>query len=143
MPAKRLLPSDSILERWQEEGLTHQQMVDRVKEQDNVEVSKSAIAAALSRAGLTSRIRYETHVPWSPVRPDHARAYPLSMLRYLARRDAGEKLTSEQNERLDSWLQRLEDNNAVVDYVYDDPDGFVYRTRRKGDLLHPPIRPAK
>ena len=141
MPAKRLIPSDSILEKWLNEGLTHQEMVDRIRETENIVVGKSAVAAALSRAGLTNRIRYETHIPWSPIRSDHGRAYPLTMLRFLARRDAGEQLTAAQADRLDSWLQRLEEENAVVDYVYDDPDGFVYRRRKKGDLKHPPIRP--
>jgi len=141
MPAKRLVPSDSILEKWVDEGLTHQQMVDRVMETEHVEVSKSAIAAALSRAGLTNRVRYDKYIPWTPIRPDHARAYPLSMLRFLARRDHKLPLTAEQSDRLDSWLERLDRENAVVDYVYDDPDGFVYRRRKKGDLKNPPIRP--
>lgn len=141
MPPKRLVPSDSILEKWLDEGLSHQDMVDRIRETENIEVGKSAVAAALSRAGLTKRIRYDTHIPWSPIRPDHGRAYPLTMLRFLARRDAGEKLPEAQAERLDSWLERMVDEDVVVDYIYDDPDGFVYRRRKRGDLKHPPIRP--
>lgn len=140
MPARRLIPSDSILEKWVDEGLSHQQIVDRILETENVVVTKSAVAAALSRAGLTRRVRYDTHIPWSPLRPDHARAYPLAMLRFLARRDAGLPLTADQSDRLDSWLKRLEEENAVVDYVYDSADGFIYRRRKSGDLKYPPIR---
>lgn len=140
MPARRLIPSDSILEKWVDEGLSHQQIVDRILETENVVVTKSAVAAALSRAGLTRRVRYDTHIPWSPLRPDHARAYPLAMLRFLARRDAGLPLTADQSDRLDSWLKRLEEENAVVDYVYDSADGFIYRRRKPGDLKYPPIR---
>mgnify|MGYP002640913268 CR=1 FL=1 len=140
MSAKRLLPSESTLEKWVDEGLTHQEIVDRVFERENIVVSKSAVAAALSRAGLTNRVRYETHIPWSPIRVDHSRAYPLSMLRFLARRDAGLPLTKDQSERLDSWLKRLEDEDAVVGYVYDDPNGFKYFRRKKSDIKYPPIR---
>lgn len=141
MPAKRLLPSESTLKKWVEEGLSHQDIVDRVLEREHVVVSKSAVAAALSRAGLTRRVRYDKHIPWSPIRADHARAYQLSMLRFLARRDAGLPLTLDQSERLDSWLERMDREDAVVDYVYDSADGFVYRRRKKGDLKNPPIRP--
>jgi len=137
------MPSDSILERWVDDGLTHQEMVDRIREQFDTTVSKSAVAAALSRAGLTNRVRYDTHIPWTPIRPDHARSYPLSMLRLMARRDAGLDLTEPQTARLDSWLERLQRENAVVDYQYDHADGFVYRRRKRGDLEHPPIRPPR
>jgi hypothetical protein len=143
MPAKRLLPSDSTLKKWVEEGLSHQDIVDRVLERENVVVSKSGVAAALSRAGLTNRIRYDTHVPWTPIRPDHARAYPLTMLRYLARRDAGEQLLPQTEERLNSWLERLREEDAVVDYDYNSAQGFIYRRRKKGDHRDPPIRPPK
>lgn len=35
--------------------------------------------------------------------------------------------------QLDSWLQRLADNDAVVAYVYESPDGFYYVPREPGD----------
>ena len=140
MPAKRLMPSDSILEKWVNEGLSHQEIVDRVLETENIVVTKSAVAAALSRAGLTNRVRYDTHIPWTPIRPDHARAYPLAMLRFLARREAGLDLTADQSDRLDSWLARMDKENAVVVYDYDSAEGFTYHRRKPEDPKHPPIR---
>ena len=64
MPAKRLLPSDSTLIKWQEEGLTHQDIVDRIRERDGIVVGRSTVAVAFSRMGMTNRIRYEDWLPW-------------------------------------------------------------------------------
>lgn len=144
MAAPRYLPSDSVLEQWRAEGLTLNQMVERVKRETGHTVARSTVAAALSRAGLTNRIRYEDQVPWKRIRTDHNHAYPLTMLRHLARRENGLPLTEEQSARLDSWLQRLADEGAVVTYKYDSPDGFYYVPRKPSDgdgvVRRPPRR---
>lgn len=133
MAPPRYIPSDSILEKWLEEGLDHQAIVERIREQTGVTVSRSSVAAAISRAGLSNRVRYEEHIPWSPIRADHAAAYPLSMLRLAAREANGVKLTEDQQSRLDSWRQRLAREGAVVEYRYDSPDGWYYVPARPQD----------
>jgi hypothetical protein len=48
-----------------------------------------------------------------------------------------------KGKRLNSWLERLREEDAVVDYDYNSAQGFIYRRRKKGDLDDPPIRPPK
>lgn len=141
MAAPRLLPSDSTLAKWRAEGLTMKQMAQRIKKETGIDVSVSSIGAALSRAGLTNRVRYDDHIPWNPIKTEHNKSYPLSMLRLLARRDNGMNLTEDQDARLDAWLERMETEGAVVTYVYDSEEGFYYVKRKSTDVGH--IRPPK
>ena len=131
MAAPRFVPSDSTLAKWRDEGLTAQQIVARIKEREGVEVAVGTVYAALSRAGLSDRIRYQDYIPWR-VRSDHANAFPLIMLRLAARRSAGQVLPAEREAKLDRWIARLEQEDAVVAYVKDSPDGFYYVPRRHG-----------
>jgi hypothetical protein len=131
MAAPRFVPSDSTLAKWRDEGLTAKQIVARIKERDGVEVAVGTIYAALSRAGLTEQIRYDDYIPWQ-VRPDHANAFPLVMLRLAARRADGQTLPAEREAKLDRWIARLEEEDAVVAYVRDSADGFHYVHRRPG-----------
>lgn len=140
MGAPRKVPSDVILAKWREEGLTLNEIVDRIERQEGVRVARSTVASALSRAGLTDRVRYDRVIPWTPIKVEHNAHYALTMLRLLARRRSGFDLTEDQASRLDSWLVKLKDDKAVVTYVYDSPDGFYYVPREPGDPRDIPIR---
>lgn len=142
MPARRILPSDSILAKWQDEGLTYRQMANRVYEQTGERVNPPTIGAALSRAGLTDRVRYSDALPWDTIRTAHNHHYAATMLRYWARRKRKLPLTQEQENRLDSWLARLKEENAIVVYRPDSPDGFYYVPRKKGER-GPARKPSK
>lgn len=132
MAPPRYIPSDSILANWRDEGLTASQMAARIKEQSGVDVATGSVYAALSRAGLTNQLRYDEWIPWSPIRADHVNAYPLLMLRLAARREAGHDLTELQNKKLDSWIDRLQDEGVVVHYEHDTADGWFYVPTREG-----------
>ena len=90
MAPRQKVPSKDVLRRWRDEGLTQQEMVHRVLAESGEEVSRSAIANAMTRYGLAEDgARYPQEVPWS-VNAMHATANPLRMLRLLGRRvDAG------------------------------------------------------
>ena len=133
MAAPRLLPSDATLARWRTEGLTLKQIAERIEREQGIVVSIGSVASALSRAGLTSRVRYPEHIPWTPIKVAHNKAYPLSMLRLLAKRDYGERLTADQEKRLQAWTERLRQEDAVVLYKYDSEHGFYYVRRRPED----------
>jgi hypothetical protein len=133
MAAPRLLPSDSTLAKWRSQGMTLKQIAEKIKSETGVTVSPSSVGAALSRAGLTNRVRYDDHIPWNPIKTEHNKAYPLVMLRLLARREGGLALTEDQETRLDAWLDRMEEEDAVVLYQYDSEDGFHYVKRRASD----------
>lgn len=130
MPAPRYLPDDKTLAEWAK-TMTHQQIADKVYRDTGYRVSRSSVSAALSRAGETSKVRYDT-IPWR-VRVQHNHQYPLVMLRLLARRKNGEKLTDEQEQRLDSWISRLGRDKVVVAYAPDTEEGFFYVPREPGD----------
>jgi hypothetical protein len=115
-------------------------MVDRIEEQSGVRVARSTVASALSRAGLTERLRYDKVIPWSPMRVEHNAHYALTMLRLLARQRAGHNLSDDQEARLESWLAKLAEDKAVVTYRYESPDGFYYVPRKPGDPRDVPIR---
>lgn len=132
MSAPRFVPSDSVLAQWRDEGVTVTQMVERIRERDGIEVSRGTIYSAMSRAGLTEQKRYSAFIPWSPIRKDHSTRYPLVMLRLAARRAAGETLPGYRLRKLEEWEKRLRQDNAVVTYVFDSPDGFYYVPARPG-----------
>lgn len=130
MPRPRLLPSDSALQRMVERGMTHQQIADKVGEEIGQTISRSSVAAALSRAGLTEPApRYRDELPWR-VAQEHLIEYPARMLRLLGRRRSGMQMTPRDSQRLDTWLGQLAESGAVVAYS---PDrGFLYVPAREG-----------
>lgn len=125
MAAPRLLPPTSDLAKLVEQGLTHQEIADHINETMGVLVSRSTVSVALSRAGLAKgAMRYKDELPWK-VKSEHITQYPARMLRLLGRRRAGVALTDDEVDRLDAWLESLEEKGLVVAYV-PDGDGFIY-----------------
>ena len=53
MAPPQIVPDKNTLQRWIDEGLTHQQMADRVFEMKGQRVSRNAISAAMKRYGLS------------------------------------------------------------------------------------------
>ena len=127
MARPRKLPDMNTLIRWRDEGLTQQQMADRVWMTTGEKVSRGSISAALVRAGKSSdKPRYKDTVPWK-VQQQHLTEYPVRMLRLLGRRRAGLPLKPEEDQRLDNWLAVLKREKAVVGYDPDNPEqGFHY-----------------
>jgi hypothetical protein len=66
------------------------------------------------------------------VKIEHSKHYAARMLRLLGRRDGGEVLTANDNQRLDAWLDRLQSEGAVVAYAPDTDEGFFYVAPPKG-----------
>lgn len=131
MAPPRYLPSDSILKNWVDSGMTHQQIADRIADETGVIVSRSSVSAALSKAGLTKRIRYKDLVPWR-VRAIHNRAHPLNMLRLEGRRRGGEVLNETDSRNLESFKRRLKEAGAVVAYLPDTEEGWWIVKARPG-----------
>jgi len=145
MPAPRILPDNATLRRWvQDEGLTHEQVTQRVYEMTGHKVARSTVAAAMHRAGLTTpQARYEREIPWR-VKPQHAAAYPARMLRDLGRIRNGGSLPASEQDRFQSWLAMIESEQVVVAYDPDSDVGFFYVTANQ-DTDFPdgtPIRPG-
>lgn len=134
MGAPRTVPSDAMLRRYVEDfGWTHQQIADHVSKETGMPVARSTISAALSRAGLTNRVRYSEYIPWSPIKAIHNHHYALVMLRVYARLQAGVKVPDDQVARYEAWRKKLEEHNAVVAYIPDSDEGFYYVPRKPSD----------
>lgn len=132
MPGRRKMPSDSILEKWVEEGLDHEQIQQRIKDEFQEEVALSTVSGHLSRIGLTDRVKYDDYIPWPRISVDHNHAYQLSMLRIAARLDRGLLVRDVDRRRFEKWAAELRERGVVVHYEYDSPDGFYYVAAREG-----------
>lgn len=132
MPAPRILPGKTELRHLLAQDLTHQQIADLVSEQVGVRVSRTSVSAAISRAGLSGDgPRYEDVIPWR-VKTEHSTHYAVRMLRALGRRRASKPLAGDLDGKLDSWLDKLRGEDAVVVYLPDTEEGFFYVPRREG-----------
>lgn len=128
MARKRLLPSDSELKRLVDKGMTHKEIGDKYG------TTRQAVATALSRAGLTDQHLADS-IPeeWRPIMTKHHRSYNMRMLRAhdrVLRNDP--TLSDEERHRHQLWLDRLADDDAVVDYNPKYVDGFYFVRRRPG-----------
>lgn len=133
MANKRVLPSDSILEKWLDDGLSLEDIRQRVLEQTGYLPGKSTVSAALSRAGLTSRVRYDDVIPWKRISVDHNQHYILHQLRMAARMKRGLPVSEGDQRRFKHWKSQLDEANAIVCYDIDSVEGFYYDTRRPGE----------
>jgi hypothetical protein len=113
--------------------MTHQQIADEVERRTGQKVTRNAVTMAMARHGLSSNpTRYSEEIPWR-VRQKHERHYALAMLRLYARQRRGVKLNREQDQRLTSWLGQLQENDRVVFYEPNSPEGFYYVPRLPED----------
>ena len=132
-PAYGVLPDRTELRRMKDAGMTHQQIADEVERRTGQRVTRNAVTMAMARHGLSGNpTRYSDEIPWR-VRQKHERHYALAMLRLYARRRRGVRLNTDQTQRLDSWLGQLADNDRVVFYEPESPDGFYYVPRQPED----------
>lgn len=129
MPARRYLPSDAKLADMAK-TMTHAEIAEWVHRETGYKVGRSTVSAALSRAGLTDRVRYDKALPWPKIKAIHNGHYAAQMLRAGARLDAGLEVSEDLAARYHSWVQRLEEEDAVVHYDPETGDGFFYIKRR-------------
>lgn len=141
MVAKRLVPGPDELRTLLDKGMTHQEVAD------SVGVTRAAISSAARRYGFERTWpRYSELIPWH-VKTEHGTHYALRMLRVEARLRRGWPLATDDDqaadlgERLDSWKQKLRDEDLVVHYQDNTDEGFYYVPRRPGidtDLIRVP-----
>ena len=142
MAPPTLVPDKSTLERWQREGLTHAEMVARHEEETGIKVSRASISGAFVRYGLAeNKPRYRDSLPWR-VRDEHGTHYSARMLRLFGRNEqTPEKLNRDESQRLRSWLDMLDREDAIVGYDPDSSEGFYFIDKQWKDHDGPaPIR---
>ena len=107
-------------------GMTHQQIADSVAAQRGRPVSRSAVSAALHRAGASrTNPSYRDVIPWT-VHSPHQRAYQMRMLRLLGRRRQQLTMSGEDAARLSSWFGQLERLKLTVAYAPHTAYGLLY-----------------
>jgi hypothetical protein len=77
------------------------------------------------------------------VKIEHSKHYAARMLRLLGRRDAGERLSEHDGQRLEAWLDKLRTERCVVAYAPDTEEGFFYVEAPKGRQPRVPILPKE
>ncbi|MEU9126569.1 hypothetical protein AB0D08_00375 [Kitasatospora sp. NPDC048540] len=132
MAASKIVDETEVL-RWFEEGRTYSWMVEEYRRKYNIETVPSMWGNFRRRRGLDRRLtRDEELIPWA-VKAEHRWSFPVIMLRAEARRREGKELTEADAVRLASWLQMLDEENAVVYYDPDTEEGFHYVHREPSD----------
>lgn len=143
MARPRVLPEIAVLRRWiHDEGLTHEQVIQRVYEQTGTRPALSTVAVAMARAGLSEpRPRHIEEVPWV-VNSRHSNWNAARMLRILGQVRRQIPITDEKRDALARWIDRMERDDLVVCYHPD--HGFFYaKAGEPGDWPNgTPIRPG-
>lgn len=94
-------------------------------------VSRSAVAQAVARFGLTRRehIRYDREIPWTVAR-EHDGSVIVRRLRTLARIDRGLPVSADSRRYAEQLAQWMRENQVVVQYTRD--RGFAFVPAREG-----------
>jgi hypothetical protein len=139
MGASKIVDEQEVI-RWFEEGKTYQEMQRIYLEKYNIETVPSMWGNFRRRRGLQRRItRNDDLIPWG-VKAEHRWMYPVVILRFEARRRAGRELDEDDESRLNSFLRKLDELDAVVHYDPDTEDGFhlVPREDYDDDIIRRP-----
>lgn len=140
MPSKIVDEGEVI--RWMTEGRSYKWMTEEYLRKYHIKMGASGWSNFRRRRGLPRRqARNDDLIPWK-VKDEHRFAYPLAMLRVEARRREGMELRESDQERLASFLEKLEEEGAVVHYEPETEQGFFLVPRQPGDddLIHKPKR---
>jgi hypothetical protein len=104
-------PTDEELLRLRRDGKSDKEIAQRFG------LKEASVRSRWTRMGAPARRdRYTDTIPWT-VKSHHDDAYELRMLRLLAQRRRNKKLSSDSANRLQSWLDKLKEENSVVVYA--------------------------
>ena len=133
MARPRVLPPTEQLQRWVDEGYTHEQITDLILIHTGEKVSRSTVSVALMRANKTKpKARFQEELPWK-VKTQHLARYPARMLRVLARVRRDLDVPDGERHKLNTWLAKVSQHNIVVAYDPDSEPGFFYVPAKRGD----------
>ena len=140
MPAPRKLPSNEVLLKLREKGLSYADIASQY------DVTEGAVYWQLRDAGATrQRADHSKYLPWK-VKVEHAHTRPATLLRYLSRREHAENgraepLPEPKERMVTKWLAEVKEAGVVVCYDREMPPnpaspktgGFYYSKRRPED----------
>jgi hypothetical protein len=135
MPAPRKLPDNTVLLKLREKGMTYAEIAEQYN------TTEGAVYWQLRDAGgVKTRPDHSKFLPWK-VKSDHSHARPAVLLRYLSRREQGDKIPEAKDRQVTRWLEEMKEADVVVCYDRDMPPnpaspvagGFYYSKRRPED----------
>lgn len=137
--ATRQTPDDTVILRWNEDGLTRQQMADRWFLESGIRLQPAAFSMRLNRAGAKPKVpRYD--FPWK-VQNRHQHDGLYQMLRYVMRRRANDpSLSEEWAEKARRFEEALIRDGLVIAYRPRTAAGFhkVQREAQDTDIMRVP-----
>jgi hypothetical protein len=139
MPSSKIQDEQEVL-RWFKEGMTYAEMSRIYLEKYNIQTVPSLWSNFRRRRDLPGRFVSDKElIPWR-VREEHTKKYTLRMLRVEARVRAGEPVNESDRMKHASFMMHLRDENLVVAYDPESPEGFqlVGRHARDVDVVRPP-----
>lgn len=104
MPGK-VLP-DKELEQWMRQGLKDAEIVEKLRSDKAIIVTRQAISAWRKRRGMNMRAQSPRTLPWK-VSEEHRQMEPARAIRLYARRERGEVLQASEEIRLNRVLDAL------------------------------------
>ena len=126
MAPPRYVPPDPVLKLMLDAGWTRRQIRDYIYAETGRVLTLPAITLHAIRLGYgKSKPRYSETIPWR-VKTDHAKTYPIRMLRLLGKRRLGIELGSDEGALLDNWRATLRRSGLIVAYDPNDDQGVVY-----------------
>jgi hypothetical protein len=126
MAPQRYVPPDPILKLMLDAGWTHRRIRDHIYAETGHMLTLAAVTHHAIRLGYgKSKPRYRETIPWR-VKTDHAKTYPIRMLRLLGKQRIGAEMDADDAALLDRWLLRLRRNGVIVAYDPDDDAGVRY-----------------
>lgn len=141
MSATRRLPSDNVLIKHVEDGMTNREIGELYG------TSGEAVRQALQRVGYARPVNRATHgyyIPWT-VRADHVGDVLARRLRSYSKRQQGRPLSITEERLLDEWIKFMDGANEygiplAVHYSRHDDEGFWLEPRQPGDrdYISPP-----
>lgn len=126
--------------RWIEEGKTYSWIVEEYRRKYHIETTPQMWGNFRRKHGLERRLHRDRElIPWR-VKKEHRWEYPLAMLRLVARQRRGDKLRESDQQKLDSWLKQMKEQDLVVYYDPETEPGFflVPREPQDKDLVRMP-----
>ncbi|MFY1620027.1 hypothetical protein [Micromonospora sp. WMMD736] len=141
MTVSKLVNRDEFIRWYENERKPYSWIISEYKRKYDIEIGNGTISNWRSQLGLEKRaVRDASLIPWA-VKREHRLNHMLQMLRTEARRRAGQPIPAERMKQLESWLRNVREEDAVVHYDPDTPQGWWLVPRRPGidnDLIRVP-----
>lgn len=139
---KAIAPDKTQMRRYLDAGLNSTQIAEQYEQDTGIKVSPSTIRMAISRFGLKSARpldRYTNMIPWE-LNPEHRMHADARLLRLEGRRRQGKDISDRDLTWLSGWLTKLDEEQAVIVYRPETPEGFwwVKRTDEDDDIVRRP-----